>query len=258
MVPAKKQNELLEKETEKMEALMAMLRGQIDEERAKVQAAGPRWAAAAEGPMTKFDPHGPLARKILAKRQTPKSPTSDPPARVLREAPRPKSGSSSAEPKQKGKVEIIVEPQAGKLWGNYADTAIEADGEGEGGSLWGTAPDEAEEARKFQEEIARLRGRSQSSTQGAEVEEPPLPPPGSGGALWGPPPNELEEQVKFQKEVARFRGEPQKVDSPMAEDQGVGGKIVEKKKKPPTGFTYFDKLVEKDILDGTSHLDGKS
>jgi hypothetical protein len=216
-----------------MESIMAMLRGQIDEERAKVQPKAPRWAAAAEGPISKFDAHGDLARKILSKKKPASSAAQTPPPersspRRTAVAPRP--------------IEIVVEPQAGKLWGEYTDSGLQPDdGAPRGGSLWGPPPNEEDNARLFQEEVSKIR---------EEEGEPVL----AGGALWGPPPDEVEEQMKFQREVARLRGEPPPVETVESGEQGVGGTILDAKKKAPTAFTYFDFLVTRDILTGSSHL----
>jgi hypothetical protein len=224
-----------------MESIMAMLRGQIDEERAKVQPNRSRWAAAAEGPISKFDAHGDLARKILAKKKPASSAAQAPPKDAS-----PRRVPTKATPPIQSPIEIIVEPQAGKLWGQYTDSGLQPDdGEPRGGSLWGAPPDEAENARLFQEQVAALRGEQEH-----EEEEPAL----SGGALWGPPPNEMEEQRKFQREVARFRGEPPPIPIVESGQLGVGGTLIDKKKVPPTAFTYFDFLVTRDILDGSSHL----
>jgi hypothetical protein len=223
-------NERLQSDVTEMESIMAMLRGQIDEERAKVQPNRPRWAAAAEGPITKFDAHGELARKILSKKK-PAAQPAPPPQQSPR---RPPAAESSPQP-----IEVIVEPQCGKLWGQHTDAGLQpAASAPPGGSLWGLPPDEEENARLFQEEVSAIRG---------EQEE-------KGGALWGPPPDELEEQMKFQREVARLRGEPPPMPHVESDEQGVGGTIVAAKKTPPTAFTYFDYLVTRDILNGSSHI----
>jgi hypothetical protein len=227
-------NERLQNDVTEMESIMAMLRGQIDEERAKVQPNRPRWAAAAEGPISKFDAHGELARKILSKKKP--SSAAGPAAALPRQSPR--RAPAAAPPHS---IEVIVEPQCGQLWGQHSDAGLQPDGGPPGGSLWGLAPDEEENARLFQEEVALIRGAD------------PQPEP-AGGALWGPPPNELEEQMKFQREVARLRGEPPPTPHIESGDQGVGGTIVAATKKPPTAFTYFDYLVTRDILDGSAHI----
>jgi hypothetical protein len=207
--PKKAAHDRLESEVSEMESIMAMLRGQIDEERAKVQPNRTRWAAAADGPITKFDSHGELARKILSKKKPCSSAQNAAPASPRRPAL---------------PVEVTVEPQGGRLWGQYADSSLQPESdESAGGSLWGEHPNE-------------------------EVNAP-------GGALWGPPPDELEEQMKFQREVSRLRGEPPPIARIESEDQGVGGTIVETRKKVPTGFTYFDFLVTRDILDGSSYFE---
>lgn len=313
-VPAKKQSEILEEEAKKMESIMSMLRGQIAEEKAKVQpkSNGSRWAAAAEGPMGKFDSHGKLARQILSKKP-PKSkggdsqsPARPPPRSQSERADNSSAGtgrntsttsSSSLSSKyrppppkgKKGNVEIVVEPQGGKLWGTYmadnstqpeegsggalwgnktTDSSVQPDGPSTGGSLWGPHPDEKEDSKSFQEELKRIRSSSRNSTSASTTtsttttstesdikknDDQDLPPIGAGGALWGPPPDEQLEQQKFQREIARFRGEP--VPPPVeskAENESacVGGNIIQKKAINPTGFTYFDRLVTKDILSG--------
>ncbi|KAK8870428.1 hypothetical protein M9Y10_008310 [Tritrichomonas musculus] len=313
-VPARKQSEILEEEAKKMESIMSMLRGQIEEERAKVQPSGQRWAAAAEGPMGRFDSHGKLARQILSKKP-PKKQGSESSQSSTRSTPRPQSektsesggngrvisttSSSSLSAKtrkppttktKKGKIDVVVEPQGGKLWGTYmadssvqpdegsggalwgnrnTDTSVQPDGPPTGGSLWGPHPDEQADNLKFQEELQRIRSSSRNSTKtstatsaassstSTEVKtsnnDPDLPPIGAGGALWGPPPDEQLEQQKFQREIARFRGEPvppppsAKVDN---ESTAVGGNLIQKKTINPSGFTYFDRLVTKDILSG--------
>ena len=319
-VQAKKQSELLEEETRKMESIMSMLRGQIEEEKAKVQPKGSRWAAAAEGPMGKFDSHGKLARQILSKKQ-PKNKGSDSSQSSTRPSARSQSergddtkpgskrnisatSSSSLSSKysrppppkgKKEKIEIVVEPQGGKLWGTYmadnstqpeegsggalwgnrtTDSSVQPDGPPTGGSLWGPHPDEQADSKSFQEELKRIRSTSRNSTSttattsttstttttssengniNQNTDDKDLPPIGAGGALWGPPPDEQLESQKFQREVARFRGEP--VPPPPEaktenESISVGGNLVQKKNINPTGFTYFDRLVTKDILSG--------
>lgn len=309
-VPAKKQSEILEEEAKKMESIMSMLRGQIAEEKAKVQpkSNGPRWAAAAEGPIGKFDSHGKLARQILSKKPQ-KNKGSESSQSSTRPTPRSQSeradestadrgknvsatSSSSLSSKyrpppqqktKKGNIEIVVEPQGGKLWGNYmadsstqpdnqsggalwgnktTDSSVQPEGPSSGGSLWGPHPDEQADKASFQEELKRIRSSSRNSTATTSTENDTkndanensdLPPIGAGGALWGPPPDEQLEQQKFQREIARFRGEPipppeeQKTES---ESACVGGNIVQKKTINPSGFTYFDRLVTKDILSG--------
>ena len=284
-----KQSELLEKEAKEMESIMQMLRGQIDEERAKVQPKGPRWAAAAEGPIGKFDPHGPLARKILAKKKPTQAPAqTESGTTATHRSPRPKqtiehtkSDTETSPPPapktfQTRRVEVVVEPQGGKLWGNYCDSEVQPEEPPKGGSLWGPPPDEAAEQAKFKEEVARLRGEKTTVSSGSGAgtttvssgadapkaeEESDLPPIGAGGALWGPPPDEIEEQMKFQRIVARMRGEevPQAA-MPAHGDQvasETNAKLVERKKAPPTAFTYFDMLMNKDVLDGTRAIDQK-
>ena len=286
-VPAKKQSELLEEETKKMENIMAMLRGQIEEERAKVQSTkgGTRWAAAAEGPIGKFDSHGALARQILSKKTAKKTSENSPSSRSKSEkasenapvSPPPATSSSSLDASRakrtKGNVEVVVEPQGGKLWGPYmddealklqqqqgggalwgnkkSDSGAQPDEAPRGGSLWGPPPDESAERLKFQEEVAKFRGQGKTSTSSCD-DDPNLPPIGAGGALWGPPPNEFEEQMKFQREVARLRGNTQ-LPEPIkpTESEGTGANLVQKKNMDPSGFTYFDRLVTKNILDGT-------
>lgn len=281
-----KQSELLEKEAKEMESIMAMLRSQIDEERAKVQPKGTRWAAAAEGPTGKFDPYGPLARKILAKKkpQPAQSAPESPPQASPERSPKPqktvehtKSDSSTepidtSSPKTR-KIEVVVEPQGGKLWGNYCDSSCQPEDAPKGGSLWGPPPDEAAESAKFREEVAKLRGQKTTVSSGSgpsttvssgsgpatsttETQDD-LPPIGAGGALWGPPPNEVEEQMKFQRIVAKMRGEdlpPAPADQVASE---TSAKLVECKKTEPTAFTYFDMLMNKDVLDGSRVVDKK-
>jgi hypothetical protein len=230
-------SERLETEVTEMESIMAMLRGQFDDARAKVQPKGSRWAAAAEGPISKFDAHGELARKILAKKKPASSAAPTPPP----SHPSPRSPAVLAP----AATEIVVEPQAGKLWGQYTDSGLQPDEDAaRGGSLWGASPNETDNARLFQEQLARIRGQLED-----EVEQAP-----AGGGLWGPHPDELEEQMKFQREVARLRGEPPPIPIVESGEHGVGGTLVETKKKAPTAFTYFDFLVTRDILDGSSHL----
>ena len=105
--------------------------------------------------------------------------------------------------------------------------------------------------------------RVQSET--SPDEERPLPPPGSGGALWGPPPDENEERLKFQQEIERLRGrnnltlpEP---NAPILKTDGeVSTEEIDnsaKSKLPPTAFTYFDMLVNRDIMDGTRVIDNQ-
>lgn len=254
-----KKSEILEKEANQMESLMAMLRGQIDEERAKVKPKGqPHWVAAGDGPMGKVDPHGAFARKVLAKKKPPAAPAQPDTTKSPRAKPAPQKPAEVAvaapPPSQTTKrVEIVVEPQGGKLWGNYCDSSCQQEEEPRGGSLWGPPPDEAAEARKFQEEIARLRGE----TVKTEPQEEDVPPIGAGGALWGAPPDEQEEQKKFQMAVARLRGETVAPPAPENESNGVGANLVERKKIEPTAFTYFDMLMNKDVMDGSRVVDKK-
>lgn len=273
----------LENEASEMESCMEMLRKQIEEEREKVK--GPRWAAAAEGPISKFDPHGQLARKILSKKkeggtqrrehspriQPPMTDPKNSPPRPHSEITDPRIANNVPPPKlQPRKIDIVVEPQGGALWGNYCDSSVQPDvdeGSPKGGSLWGPPPNEAEESAKFQEEISKLRGEQSRSNkvdssnvpdEEPEPEpEPELPPSGGGGALWGPPPDEQEEQLKFQREVAKFRGEPPPSFDVSVEDNGTAANLVSKNKMAPTAFTYFDKLVTRDILDGTPAIGQK-
>jgi hypothetical protein len=216
----KKTNEILESEANQMESIMAMLRSQIDEERAKVRPAGSRWTAGAEGPIGKFDAHGDLARRILSKKR------------------RPTAKDASPRRRPDSTIDVVVEPQGGRLWGQFPDSSVQPDGPAHGGSLSCAMPDEAED-------VTRVGGNDHEE----EEEQPP-----TGGALWGPPPDEAEEQLEFQREVARLRGEPPAPAKVECEEQGVGGSIVERTRMPPTAFTYFDFLVTKDILDGSSHM----
>lgn len=277
-----KQSELLEQEAKEMESIMAMLRSQIDEERAKVQPKGTRWAAAAEGPAGHFDPYGPLARKILAKKkpqQTKKEPEAPPQGSPKTKSPRspPRTidttkSDSSTEPieaPKTRKIEVVVEPQGGKLWGNYCDSSCQPEDAPKGGSLWGPPPDEAAEQAKFREEVAKLRGEKTTVSSGSGPsatatttasgdDQEDLPPIGAGGALWGPPPDEIEEQMKFQRIVAKMRGE--EMPPPPPADQvasETSAKLVERKKTEPTAFTYFDMLMNKDVLDGSRVVEKK-
>lgn len=287
--PQKKQSQILEEEANKMESIMAMLRGQIEEERAKVQpkSTGTRWAAAAAGPIGKFDSHGALARQILSKKQQkkPMSPNNSSPNSAKTSTPRSQSEKSATptaitppkQPKPSGKIEIVVEPQGGKLWGNYmadsstqpdegaggalwgsrtTETSVQPDDQPRGGSLWGPHPDEQAENLKFKQELQKIRADNAASTNNTDIrndEDKTLPPIGAGSALWGPPPDEALEQQKFQREIARFRGETvEPIEAPAVntESASVGGNLVQKKSINPSGFTYFDRLVTKDILSG--------
>lgn len=254
-----KRSEILEKEANQMESLMAMLRGQIDEERAKVKPKGQtHWVAAGDGPMGKVDPHGAFARKVLSKKKTPAAPAQSDATKSPRAKPAPQKPVEQPQPAQPAqptkRVEIVVEPQGGKLWGNYCDSSCQPqEDESQGGSLWGPPPDEAAEQRKFQEELARLRGE----TVNTETREEDVPPIVAGGALWGAPPDEQEEQRKFQMAVAKLRGETIQPEPVENESNGVGANLVERKKIEPTAFTYFDMLMNKDVMDGSRVVDKK-
>jgi hypothetical protein len=230
-----------------MESIMSMLRGQIDEERAKVRPQHSRWVAGGEGPLGGFDPHGPLARKILSKKKQQPPAAAAPTSKYV--TPRRRAQSeASTDPHH---VDVVVEPQCGALWGNCTDSDRLPPESSGGGALWGAPPDEREEARKFQAELARLRGQPPPETEDIEADESETV--SNGGALWGPLPDEAEEAKKFQREVARIRGEPPPPVKVESEEQGVETLAVEKKKLPPTAFTYFDRLVTRDILDGSRH-----
>jgi len=206
--PAPKKSEVLEKEANKMEDLVKVLRGQIEEERAKVNL-GPRWAAAEEGPI-KIDPHGKFAKKILAKKKpAPKAP----PKEEIPEPPKPippeESVPQNPSPKKPKKIEVIVEKQAGALWGVNPEIRIP----------------QHEEEEEINEE--------------------------KGGLLWGSPPDETEESERFKKIVGKLRGEqPESVTQNTTSE--TGPEI--KKKMEPTAFTYFDSLMNKNILDGTPYI----
>ncbi|KAH0789449.1 hypothetical protein GPJ56_006661 [Histomonas meleagridis] len=298
MPPRKaKQSEKLEKEANEMESIMAMLREQIDEERAKVQPkSGTRWAAAAEGPIGKIDTKGAFAKKLLSKKKTPptQSPKKSPKKSMIPVRRIPKENHPQQPPEQPRKIEIVVEPQGGKLWGNVmVDSEIQPDNTtNQGGSLWGPHPDEKEEAKQFQEELKRIRSDEQTKNNEEEEEIPPNgsggalwgphpdekeetkqfqeelkrirsdeqtknneeeeenPPIGSGGALWGPHPDEEAENLEFQKEIARIRG----VKNPPPKSQSVTANIVTTKHLNPTSFTYFDLLMNRDILTDETQL----
>ena len=302
-----KRSKALEKDVNEMEAVMKMLRSQIDEERAKVQA-GPHWAAGAEGPIHKFDPHSKFARNLISKKKSgqtskPDSSRSNRSEKTASRAeiqekpvqPPPKEPDmpkDSVSPKTR-KVEIIVEPQRGALWGHNMEVGIGPNDDdeggqgygGSGGALWGPPPDEAEERKKFQEELNKIRGNNNSSSNEqnapaqpvsnkvdssnmpdeqnkADDDDMPKPVPGGGGALWGPHPDEAKESEKFQRAVRRFRGEDV-TEFPMPEETEMASSSVgnEGQSKPsplkPTGFTYFDMLVNKDIMDDTRFIDKK-
>ena len=306
-----KRSKALEKDVNEMEAVMKMLRSQIDEERAKVQA-GPHWAAGAEGPIHKFDPHSKFARNLISKKKSGQNSKLDS-SRSNRSEKAPSKAENIEKPVQPPpkepnvpkdsvspktrKVEIIVEPQRGALWGHNMEVGIGADDDDEnggangggGGALWGPPPDEAEERKRFQEELNKIRGANAAAdNQGGDApaaqpkaenvsnkvdssnapanqdedDDMPKPVPGGGGALWGPHPDEAKESEKFQRAVRRFRGEDV-TEFPMPEEtematSGVGSEGASHPAPlKPTGFTYFDMLVNKDIMDDTRFIDKK-
>lgn len=286
--PKRKQptkSEMLAQDVNKMEDVMKMLRSQIDEERAKVHCEGPRWAAGAEGPI-KIDSHGKFARKILSKKKpgsatTQKKPTVKPPTEPAptRQVIQPEENMPKKPSPKRPHVEIVVEKQGGALWGNVpmnVDDAMPVEG---GGALWGPLPPEAreyidmqntnnEEEEEYQNET-HIAPQSASrtvvySTSSADAEEPEeIPrPSGGGGALWGPHPDESAESEKFQKILSKMRGEEPK-EFPVPETVETSETVVEArpeivpKKIAPSGFTYFDMLVTKDIIDDTRIIDQK-
>ena len=254
MPPRKKSSatKQLETETEKMASVLKMLQSQIEEERAKVQPGNrPKWASAAEGPSGKFDPHGPLAKKILRQKRIDAAKAkkaAESAEQAQPQEPQPISAPIVHEPEPEAihsprqrKIEVIVEPQGGKLWGQYADTSIGP--EESGGSLWGPHPDEAMERAQFQEEVAKLR-------QESKQEEIP-----KGGALWGAPPDMEAETERFKREVAKIRGEEVEQKPPETASTAVESHLVQRlPPPPPTSFTYFDFLANKDILDDTPSI----
>ncbi|EAX88767.1 hypothetical protein TVAG_477700 [Trichomonas vaginalis G3] len=289
-----KRSEKLENDVNEMEKVMKMLRSQIDEERAKVNQ-GPHWVAGAEGPITKFDPHSQFARNIIRKKKpaakdaTKKDSQRNSARSAQKEEPpqelKPSQPEEPVQPEKispkKRKVEIVVEKQAGALWGYNHEMGISPmDNDEEedmprsgGGALWGPPPDERENAKAFQEELQRQRaGRNAEQPKQTENqiqnqdEEETNPPPKKGGALWGPPPDEEAEAEKFRRAVEKFRGgSDQKVDEnglpiPVAVEKSSSGAepMAPTNLRPqpkPTGFTYFDMLVNKDILDDVRYID---
>lgn len=221
----------LEEETNKMENFVNQLKLQIEEERAKVNlTTGTRWAAAAEGPISKFDPHGTLAKNILRKKRSPRN-TSTVETRV--QAVNMDVESETFEREIYRPTEVIVEPQSGALWGEFTDTSLQSDQQG--GALWNFP------------------------TQNKDSQESNLPPIGAGGSLWGPPPNEEDETRKFQEEVDRIRGITKKEDEPRIQNEtkneAINTSDIKREKLQPTAFTYFDKLYTKDILDDKRLID---
>ena len=272
-----KKSKALEKDVNEMEELVKMLRSQIDEEKAKVNK-GHHWAAGAEGPITKFDPHSKFARNLIHKKKEKNSSRSEkaetpkeekapaPPPEPKRVEPLPPQ-QPKVNPGPKRRVEIIVEPQKGALWGHNSEIGVSPDDESldeypSGGALWGPLPDEAEERKKFQEEINKIRGDNapkpvEEEKDKEESEEAPLPK--NGGALWGPHPDEEKEAEKFQRAIRKFRGEDV-TSFPMPEEVSKESAAIDsiqpqKSDIKPTNFTYFDMLVNKDILDDTRFID---
>lgn len=270
---------------------MKMLRSQIDEERAKVNN-GPHWAAGAEGPITKFDPHSQFARNIIKKKkpapkETTKKDSQRNSARSAQQVEPPTPEMKPVQPSEpiqpekvspkKRKVEIVVEKQAGALWGYNHDVGITPGNDDDdedvprqgGGALWGPPPDERENAKAFQEELQRQRSERKAeqkqTVEEEEAENDSPPPPKQGGALWGPPPDEKAEAEKFRKAVERIRGGDQKVDEngiPLPIEVEKTSAAADASTRPeqrpqpkPTGFTYFDMLVNKDIMDDVRYID---
>lgn len=275
-----KRSQILEEEAKKMEDVVKMLRSQIDEAKATVNQ-GPRWAAAAEGPI-KFDSNSEFARKILSKKksndvdatQNPKQnqkkqEDSTSAQEAIVSKVRPPANSANGTPSQpRRKVEVIVEKQGGALWGQFSDNslAVDYDEDGNpigGGALWGTN----QEAEALKLEMAE-KMLDQKPTMIDNVPDP-IPVPGGGGALWGPNPDENKEAQKFKEAVNKIRANnhidsfplPERPEKPNVVEVEIGGENykppVITEKLQPSNFTYFDMLNNRDILDGSRFVDRK-
>ena len=131
-IPIKvKKSEQLDIENQKMEDLMKKLKGQIEEERNKMKNRT-KWVAGEEGPISKIDPNGSFAKKLLSKKKNNKKD-------INKKLEIPKEETILIENKNNEENEFL--PPIGS-----------------GGNLWGSPPNEEEESKKFQEAIKKIRG----------------------------------------------------------------------------------------------------